>query len=493
MNASDSPRALAWLLLVLWCCLAVATPPHIRAAPAEAITALFPGSLQNSSTAVATPADGLFSALAQQATSSIDIALYDFNRASVRDALLAAKQRGVAVRVVGDDLDAIDPAYAAFYQSIAAAGIPLVTDTTDSLMHNKFAVFDGAVTWTGSANFSDNAFVRNGENIVVITSTVVAEIYGAEFAEMFGGKFHGAKADNTAHSATVAGSPVEVAFAPTDGVEARMIAALNSADSSIQVAMFTFTSAPLAQALINAHGRGVAVEVLLETAAAANQFSQRNPLCAAGVTVRVEAWDPKLHDKYAVVDAGSASDPLVLTGSTNWTGSAVSANDENLLIVRDAALAGAFAADFARLRSSIIAGPPGFSCNAGPAPAPPRWLYVPIASTGVPSSAGRAQIIAIDAAPPVALDESVLIKNVGGAALAMAGYTLSDAASTPNTYTFPAFTLAAGAEVRVWVRAGADDAANLYWGRSAAVWNNSGDTATLRDAAGQEVSRYLYP
>jgi phosphatidylserine/phosphatidylglycerophosphate/cardiolipin synthase-like enzyme len=117
--------------------------------------------------------------------------------------------------------------------------------------------------------------------------------------------------------------------------------------------MFTFTSAPIAQALIAAKSRGVAVEVLLDGTADGSEFSQRDPPCAAGVTARVEGWAGKLHDKYAVVDAGTASDPLILTGSTNWTNNAVTANDENLLIVHDADLAGAFADDFGRLRAAI--------------------------------------------------------------------------------------------------------------------------------------------
>ncbi|NTU85611.1 MAG: lamin tail domain-containing protein [Chloroflexales bacterium] len=86
--------------------------------------------------------------------------------------------------------------------------------------------------------------------------------------------------------------------------------------------------------------------------------------------------------------------------------------------------------------------------------------------------------------------EFVLIKNTGSDAADMTGWRLSDEAN--NTYTFPSFTLAAGAEVRVWTRAGTDDAGNLYWGRTQAVWNNTGDTAILRDAGGTEVTRYSY-
>jgi|GEM_PF-1409644 len=86
--------------------------------------------------------------------------------------------------------------------------------------------------------------------------------------------------------------------------------------------------------------------------------------------------------------------------------------------------------------------------------------------------------------------EYVLLRNTAGAAT-LTGWTLSDSSGT--TYTFPQFTLAAGSEVRIWVRAGADDAANLFWGRGQPVWGNYGDTAILRDPSGTEVARFAYP
>jgi endonuclease G len=89
--------------------------------------------------------------------------------------------------------------------------------------------------------------------------------------------------------------------------------------------------------------------------------------------------------------------------------------------------------------------------------------------------------------------EYVLLRNDGAGPAAMAGWTLRDAATPPIVYTFPAFTLAPGAEVRLWVKAGADDAANLYWGRAQPVWNNTGDTATLRDADGAIIATFSYP
>jgi hypothetical protein len=87
--------------------------------------------------------------------------------------------------------------------------------------------------------------------------------------------------------------------------------------------------------------------------------------------------------------------------------------------------------------------------------------------------------------------EYVLLRNLGQGAAPLTSWTLRDEAGA--IYTFPTFTLAAGAEVRVWVKAGTDDGANLYWGRTQPVWNNTGDTATLRDTSGAEVSRFAYP
>lgn len=117
--------------------------------------------------------------------------------------------------------------------------------------------------------------------------------------------------------------------------------------------------------------------------------------------------------------------------------------------------------------------------GAGEAPPPP------------PPADVRIVAVEFDPEGPDLDGEHVLIANRGQGPATLTGWTLLDAAEL--VYTFPAFTLAAGAEVRVWVKDGADDAANLYWGRGSPVWNNAGDTATLRDAAGELVSELTYP
>ncbi len=82
------------------------------------------------------------------------------------------------------------------------------------------------------------------------------------------------------------------------------------------------------------------------------------------------------------------------------------------------------------------------------------------------------------------------IQNVGEAAVEMTGWTLADIAE--HTYIFPAFVLQPGATVTVHICAGENNQEILFWGHCSAIWNNSGDTAWLRDATGREISSYSY-
>lgn len=84
--------------------------------------------------------------------------------------------------------------------------------------------------------------------------------------------------------------------------------------------------------------------------------------------------------------------------------------------------------------------------------------------------------------------EWVEVANQGDADENLAGWTLSDQQN--HTYTFPNFTLAAGASVKIHTGIGSDTDKDLYWNRTSSVWNNSGDLATLLDQAGNVAARY---
>jgi hypothetical protein len=96
----------------------------------------------------------------------------------------------------------------------------------------------------------------------------------------------------------------------------------------------------------------------------------------------------------------------------------------------------------------------------------------------------------IDFWPVPELNEHVRIENFGAAPNTLTGWTLCD--DDGNCFTFPGFVLNPGTLVRVWTGFGANDADDLYWNRGEPVWDNGGDTATLRNAGGGVIHTYAY-
>ncbi|WP_226021913.1 lamin tail domain-containing protein [Halomicrobium salinisoli] len=88
-------------------------------------------------------------------------------------------------------------------------------------------------------------------------------------------------------------------------------------------------------------------------------------------------------------------------------------------------------------------------------------------------------------------DEYVVFENEGTRSLDLGGWTVTDGAG--HTYTFPSdFVLDPGAKVTVHTGSGTDSATDLYWGAGSAVWNNAGDTVTVRTEGGTIVLQEEY-
>jgi mitochondrial cardiolipin hydrolase len=122
----------------------------------------------------------------------------------------------------------------------------------------------------------------------------------------------------------------------------RLIATLASARRSISVAVFSLTCDEIAQALLDAHRRGVRVRLITDDEQIASTGSDAASLRAAGIPVRHDGSRARLmHNKFAVIDGCT-----ILTGSFNWTRSAVLFNDENVLVLRDLAVARAYERQF---------------------------------------------------------------------------------------------------------------------------------------------------
>src|SRR5436189_202347 len=84
----------------------------------------------------------------------------------------------------------------------------------------------------------------------------------------------------------------------------------------------------------------------------------------------------------------------------------------------------------------------------------------------------------------------VVIKNTGTTRKTLTGWTLRDASH--HVYKFPAFRLGAGKSVKVHTGKGANTLGNLYWRSSSYIWNNDGDTATLKKKSGLVADKCSY-
>jgi phosphatidylserine/phosphatidylglycerophosphate/cardiolipin synthase-like enzyme len=135
-------------------------------------------------------------------------------------------------------------------------------------------------------------------------------------------------------SATITPSAVTVCFTPGGNCTDAIVQALGDARRTILVQAYSFTSAPIAKALLDAHKRGVQVQVILDKSQRPEKYSSADFLVNQGVPTMIDANHAIAHSKVIVIDG-----EMVLMGSFNFTKSAQEKNAENLLIIRDPTLA----------------------------------------------------------------------------------------------------------------------------------------------------------
>ena len=135
--------------------------------------------------------------------------------------------------------------------------------------------------------------------------------------------------------------PVEVYFSPHGGCTEAVVRALHAANESVLVQAYSFTSAPIAKALVEAHKRGVRVEVILDDADVKDKYSEADFLRNMGIPTLIDAKHQIAHNKVMVMDGRT-----VITGSFNFTKQAETSNAENLLVIHDEALAEQYAANW---------------------------------------------------------------------------------------------------------------------------------------------------
>jgi phosphatidylserine/phosphatidylglycerophosphate/cardiolipin synthase-like enzyme len=287
--------------------------------------------------------DESLAAAIDQARISVDVAIYDLNLWSVRDALISAYRRGVDVRVVTDS-DNMDEQEV---QELKEAGIEVLGDRQEGLMHDKFVIIDRAEVWTGSMNFTTGGGYLDNNNLMRLRSSKLAEDYTHEFEQMFiNDQFGANKKPGTPNpTMTVNGSLVEVYFSPEDGTLEHILTTVNAAHESINFLAYSFTSDELAQALIERAKSGVTVSgVFDEDQYHSNAGTEFDTLKNAGIDVRLDGNPRLMHHKVIIIDQ-----EVVITGSYNFSNNAEHNNDENTLIIHNQDIAAQFLKEFQQI------------------------------------------------------------------------------------------------------------------------------------------------
>ncbi len=234
--------------------------------------------------------------------------------------------------------------------------------TGQKLMHNKYIIRDihtkNASVWTGSANFTDDAWTYQENNIVEIESPQLCAYYENDFQELWvAGDIKSTGVGDTG-TVRVGQTSIDVAFSPGEGqtIDQMISSLISSARQRIKVASMVLTSHGIVGALddaihfeqvkdfggiYDATQMGHIVKLWKKSAKSAGIASSFEYVATKLVGKHSVPYSPTskhdfMHNKVVVCD------DAVVTGSFNFSRNAAS-NSENMLILHSKALADRYA------------------------------------------------------------------------------------------------------------------------------------------------------
>jgi len=289
-----------------------------------------------------------------RAKNSIDIAIYNLdNDNGIVTALNNAHARGVNVRLIAGN-GANSTAYGQLNIGVGNKKKAPPSSQSYGIMHNKFVVIDAEATVpadayviTGSTNFTNNQINRDPNNMVIFQDQAMARSFTIEFEEMWNGKYGANKADNTPHLFKVGGREVELYFSPSDNTEEHIKKLIKASEKELYFILLIWTRYGLAYDIRDQirNENIFAAGIVEDTSSSSFPFNIVAPEMNGRMLIDNKSWI--MHHKYAISDPQFADeDPMVLTGSHNWTTAANTRNDENTVIIHDQDISRQFMQEF---------------------------------------------------------------------------------------------------------------------------------------------------
>ncbi len=298
--------------------------------------------------------------LVDQAQVSIDFAVMGFTYEPLIDAFVRAYDRGVRVRMVGD----AGHLYNDGYRRLFERQIPMVVGNDTHIMHNKFMIVDDRIVFGSTANWSNTDLRHNINNFFVIDHPAVADDFQAEFDQMFEGAFGNTKVELfNGRSYQVGDTLVEVWFSPNEDALGRILELIDGAQQSVHFMIFAFTKDQVGSSFIELIDRlkdrgefdpdadptqpgfrGIGGMIDRSQLHSNGQYHEVFRLIGGDAHLRMDGNDNsrqpgdyqagggRLHSKTMIIDA-FGDDPIVISGSFNWSASATTSNDEYMLVM----------------------------------------------------------------------------------------------------------------------------------------------------------------
>ena len=338
----------------------------------------------------------------------VRVAMYQWNRVNVADAFVAASKRGVDVRIVldNDNKTADGTSYNVAVKTLVA-GLPKDAVTLCSrgdgacigngINHNKFLLFssldDGSksVVVQSSSNFTGGMLGEHNNAVIVKNDPALFQGYVSYFGDLR----H--QQENLSYYRTIQGARARTYVYPRAQGDT-VVSVLDNVrcqkgQSKIRVAMAFFTEArgEIADRLVQLQGKGCDVGVAMREANAGPvDASIIDRLRKGGVDVGLypKASGNQIHSKYLLIDSlyddgnGAAKRKLVFTGSHNYTGPALRANDETMMRVDDAGVFLAFSNNWKTIRVGCPQSSPSPSPKGGGVPITPGTCTHDVCTAG---------------------------------------------------------------------------------------------------------------
>lgn len=265
----------------------------------------------------------IYSDAINSAKDSVLLLVYSITDPTIIKALRTKAESGIPVHVITDAKTSPG------IEDRLGPKVSLLKRYGDGLMHMKILVTDHKDILLGSANMTSESLKMHGNLVTGINSPAMAEVIERK-AEML--RYDGSGAYIGQHDFDIGGQQVELWFLPDNHAAIYRIQRLiDNAKKTIRIAMFTWTRRDLAYAVINAHKRGVDVEVVIDyNAGRGAGVTIVDILKKNGITVHLSRGGPLLHHKFMYVDSN-----ILVNGSANWTRAAFKQNNDCFIILNE--------------------------------------------------------------------------------------------------------------------------------------------------------------